>query len=92
MGLGSQTFNRAFGATANPYDVSKTAGGSSGGAAASIAADLIPIADGSDMMGSCRNPAAYCNLYGFRPTPALSLRKDQRQGTKSCPFYQLWEL
>ena len=70
-GLGSQTFNRAFGSTANPYDVSKTAGGSSGGAAASIAADLIPIADGSDMMGSCRNPAAYCNLYGFRPTPGL---------------------
>ncbi len=85
-GLGSHTFNRAFGATANPYDVSKTAGGSSGGAAASIAAALIPIADGSDMMGSCRNPAAYCNLYGFRPTPGLIPEERSKTRHKKLPI------
>ena len=85
-GLGSQTFNRAFGSTANPYDISKTAGGSSGGAAAAIAADLIPIADGSDMMGSCRNPAAYCNLYGFRPTPGLIPEERSKTRHKKLPI------
>ena len=89
-GLGSQTFNRAFGSTSNPYDVSKTAGGSSGGAAASIAADLIPIADGSDMMGSCRNPAAYCNLYGFRPTPGLIPEERSKTRHKKLPITSKW--
>ena len=69
FGAGSQTFNRVFGATRNPYDRSKTCGGSSGGAAVALAARLLPIADGSDMGGSLRNPAAFCNVVGFRPSP-----------------------
>ncbi len=70
-GQGSHTFNPVFGATRNPYDLTRTAGGSSGGAAAALAARLVPVADGSDMMGSLRNPAAFCNVYGFRPTFGL---------------------
>ena len=69
FGAGSQTFNRVFGATRNPYDLSKTCGGSSGGAAAALAARMVPIADGSDTGGSLRNPAAFCNVVGFRPSP-----------------------
>ena len=57
--------------TRNPYDLTRSAGGSSGGAAAALAARLVPVADGSDMMGSLRNPAAFCNVYGFRPTFGL---------------------
>jgi amidase len=68
MGLGSHTYNSVFGRTRNPYDLTKSAGGSSGGAAAALAAHLVPIADGSDMMGSLRNPAAFNNVVGFRPT------------------------
>jgi len=70
-GLGSHTFNPVHGVTRNPYDLSRSAGGSSGGAAAALAARLVPVADGSDMMGSLRNPAAFCNVYGFRPTWGL---------------------
>jgi amidase len=69
FGAGSQTFNPVFGATRNPYDVSKTCGGSSGGAAVSLACGLVPIADGSDTGGSLRNPAAFCNVVGLRPSP-----------------------
>ena len=69
FGAGSQTFNRVFGATRNPYDLAKTCGGSSGGAAAALAARMLPIADGGDTGGSLRNPAAFCNLVGFRPSP-----------------------
>src|SRR5678815_2930685 len=69
FGSGSQTFNAVFGATRNPYDVSKTCGGSSGGAAVALACGLVPIADGSDTGGSLRNPAAFCNIVGFRPSP-----------------------
>ena len=69
FGAGSQTFNTIFGATKNPYDVSKTCGGSSGGAAVALATGMIPIADGSDTGGSLRNPAAFCNVVGFRPSP-----------------------
>lgn len=68
FGLGSHTVNPVHGATRNPYDLSLTAGGSSGGAAAALAARMLVVADGSDMMGSLRNPAAYCNVYGFRPS------------------------
>ncbi|WP_300060364.1 amidase [uncultured Roseobacter sp.] len=71
FGLGSHTFNPIYGATRNPYALALTAGGSSGGAAAALAARLVPIADGSDMMGSVRNPAAFCNVYGFRPSWGL---------------------
>ncbi|MDI7863815.1 amidase [Rhizobiaceae bacterium n13] len=68
MGLGSHTYNSVFGATRNPYNLGKSAGGSSGGAAAALAAQLLPVADGSDMMGSLRNPAAFNNVIGFRPS------------------------
>ena len=68
-GAGSQTFNDIFGVTRNPYDRSKTAGGSSGGAAAALAARLVPLCDGSDFGGSLRNPASFCNVVGFRTTP-----------------------
>ncbi len=71
FGVGSQTFNPIYGATRNPIDISLTAGGSSGGAAAAVASQMLPFADGSDMMGSLRNPAAFCSLFGFRPTPNL---------------------
>lgn len=69
FGAGSQTFNTVFGATRNPYDQTKTCGGSSGGAAVALAAGMVPIADGSDMGGSLRNPAGYCNVVGFRTSP-----------------------
>ena len=69
FGAGSQTFNEVFGATRNPYDLTKTCGGSSGGAAVALASGMVPLADGSDMGGSLRNPAAFCNVVGFRPTP-----------------------
>jgi amidase len=68
FGAGSQTFNPVFGATLNPYDLSKTCGGSSGGAAVSLACGMLPIADGSDMGGSLRNPAGFCNVVGLRPS------------------------
>jgi amidase len=68
-GTGSHTVNDVFGATRNPYDLSRSAGGSSGGAAAALAAGLVPLADGSDMGGSLRNPASFCNVAGLRPTP-----------------------
>ena len=69
FGAGSQTFNPVFGPTRNPYDVTRTVGGSSGGAAAALAAGMIAIADGSDLGGSLRNPASSCNVVGFRPSP-----------------------
>jgi amidase len=69
LGSGSQTFNEVFGATRNPYDLSKTCGGSSGGAAVSVACGMLPIADGSDTGGSLRNPPAFCNVVGLRPSP-----------------------
>jgi len=68
FGSGSQTFNQVFGATRNPYDLSKTCGGSSGGAAVALACGLTPVASGSDTGGSLRNPAAFCNVVGFRPS------------------------
>ena len=68
FGAGSQTFNKVFGATHNPYDLTKTCGGSSGGAAVALACGMVPVADGSDTGGSLRNPAAFCNVVGFRPS------------------------
>ncbi len=69
FGAGSQTFNPVFGATRNPYDPDRTCGGSSGGAAVALAAGMLPLADGSDLGGSLRNPASFCNVVGFRPSP-----------------------
>jgi amidase len=68
FGAGSQTFNTVFGATLNPYDLGKTCGGSSGGAAVALACGMVPVASGSDTGGSLRNPAAFCNVVGFRPS------------------------
>jgi len=68
FGSGSQTFNKVFGATHNPYDLTKTCGGSSGGAAVALACGMTPVATGSDTGGSLRNPAAFCNVVGFRPS------------------------
>ncbi len=75
FGAGSQTFNRVFGATLNPYDLTKTCGGSSGGAAVALACGFVPIADGSDTGGSLRNPAAFCNVVGLRPAPGRVPRR-----------------
>jgi amidase len=69
FGAGSHSFNPVHGVTRNPYDLSKAAGGSSGGAAAALATGMLPIADGSDLGGSLRNPASFCNVVGFRPSP-----------------------
>jgi amidase len=68
FGAGSQTFNKVFGATHNPYDLTKTCGGSSGGAAVALACGFTPVATGTDTGGSLRNPAAFCNVVGFRPS------------------------
>ena len=69
FGAGSQTHNPVFGTTRNPYDPTRTPGGSSGGAAAALATGMVAVADGSDMGGSLRNPASFCNIVGLRPTP-----------------------
>jgi amidase len=69
FGAGSQTFNPVFGATRNPYDLSKTCGGSTGGGAVALACGMLPLADGTDMGGSLRNPASFCGVAGMRPSP-----------------------
>ncbi len=69
FGAGSQTFNPVFGPTRNPYDLGRTCGGSSGGAAVALACGMIPLADGSDTGGSLRNPASFCSVVGFRSSP-----------------------
>jgi amidase len=71
FGLGSHTYNSVFGKTLNPYNLTKTCGGSSGGAAVALATNMISLGDGSDMMGSLRNPASWCNIFGFRPSFGL---------------------
>ena len=71
LGVGGHTTNRLFGPTSNCFDISKSAAGSSGGASTAVATRLLPFADGTDQMGSCRGPAAYANIYGYRPTPGL---------------------
>ena len=69
FGAGSQTFNPIFGATRNPYDSARTAGGSSGGTAAAVASGMVPLGDGSDLGASIRNPSSFCNLVGLRTAP-----------------------
>ena len=68
FGAGSQTYNEIFGATLNPWDIAKTCGGSSGGAAVALACGMVPLADGTDLGGSLRNPASFCNVVGLRPS------------------------
>jgi len=72
FGMGSHTYNKVYGTTFNPYDLTKSAGGSSGGAGAALAAGLLPIADGSDLAGSLRNPGNFNNIVGFRPSVGLT--------------------
>ena len=82
FGAGSHTFNAVFGATCNPYDLTKSAGGSSGGAGAALACGMLPIADGSDLGGSLRNPGSFNNVVGLRPSPGRVTR---------APTSQPWE-
>lgn len=77
FGLGSQSYNPVFGVTRNAYNPALCAGGSSGGAAVGLATQMLPVADGSDMMGSLRNPAAYNNVIGFRPSQGRVPRNDK---------------
>lgn len=79
---GSQTYNAVFGATRNPYDLTKTAGGSSGGSAAAVACGMVALADGSDLGGSLRNPASFCNVVGMRPSPGR---------VPMWPAWNLWD-
>ena len=72
FGMGSHTYNNVYGTTVNPYDVARTAGGSSGGAGAALAAGLLPLADGSDLGGSLRNPANFNNIVALRPTSGIA--------------------
>ena len=87
FGLGSQTFNPVFGPTRNPYDLSKTCGGSTGGGAVAVACGMVPLADGSDMGGSLRNPPNFCNVVGIRPSPGRVSNVPARLGwfTLSVP-------
>ncbi len=71
FGMGSHTYNRVYGTTRNPWDLTKSAGGSSGGAGAALACGLVPLADGSDLGGSLRNPGNFNNVVGFRPSVGL---------------------
>lgn len=80
---GSHTFNPIFGTTRNPYDLSRSAGGSSGGAAAALASGMVPLADGSDMGGSLRNPASFNNVVGLRPSVGR---------VPDWPATNIWEL
>ncbi|WP_019483365.1 amidase [Arthrobacter sp. TB 23] len=77
---GSHTFNELFGTTTNPYDTALSAGGSSGGAAAAIASRIQPLSDGSDMGGSLRIPASFCNIVGFRPSLGVLPMAPTRNG------------
>jgi amidase len=87
FGLGSQTFNKVFGPTHNPYDLTKTCGGSTGGGATALACGMTPLADGSDMGGSLRNPPNFCNVVGLRSSPGRVSNVPTRMGwfTLSVP-------
>ena len=87
LAIGSHTVNKIFGPTANPYNPSLSAGGSSGGAATAVSMNLVPCSDGSDMMGSCRNPAAFTNLYGYRPTPGIIPELREKSDVRKMPIF-----
>jgi amidase len=100
FGLGSQTFNPVFGPTRNPYDLTKTCGGSTGGGSVALACGMVPLADGSDMGGSLRNPPNFCNVVGIRPSPgrvpnvpsnlgwfALSVPGPVARNVTDCAFF-----
>ena len=91
FGLGSHTYNQVYGVTRNPYDLTRSAGGSSGGAAAALAARMLPVADGSDFGGSLRNPAGFCNVYGFRPSAgACPTARRRKCSSSSWPTKGRW--
>ncbi|MDD9878758.1 MAG: amidase family protein [Magnetovibrio sp.] len=77
FGSGSNTTNKVYGSTRNPYDLDRTSGGSSGGSAAAVSTGMLPLAHGSDTFGSLRNPATWCGVVGFRPTPGLVARENR---------------
>ena len=85
FGAGSQTFNEVFGATRNAYDTEMTCGGSGGGAAVALSTGMVPLADGSDMGGSLRNPASFCNVVGLRPSPGRVAVWPRRTGPFPSP-------
>jgi Asp-tRNA(Asn)/Glu-tRNA(Gln) amidotransferase A subunit family amidase len=80
FGVGSNTINRVFGATCNPFLLDRTSGGSSGGAGAALATNMVPIANGSDSAASIRNPAAFCGVVGLRPSPGLVASSSRKMG------------
>ena len=83
FGAGANTVNSVYGATGNPFDLSKTSAGSSGGSAAALATGMTPLATGSDMGGSLRNPAAYCGIVGMRPSPGVVAEEKRLHGWSS---------
>jgi amidase len=84
-GAGANTRNAVYGATGNPFDPMKSAAGSSGGSAVALACGMVPVATGSDTGGSLRNPAAFCGIVGFRPTPGLVPSEKRGQGWSALP-------
>ena len=90
FGAGSQTFNEVFGETRNPWDLSRTCGGSSGGAAVALSTGMVPIADGGDMGGSLRNPASFCHVVGLRPSPGRVPWPARRWPGKHFRFWGRW--
>ena len=85
FGAGANTRNAVYGATGNPFDPTKSAAGSSGGSAVALACGMVPIATGSDTGGSLRNPAAFCGIVGFRPTPGLVPSEKRGLGWSNLP-------
>ena len=85
FGAGANTVNPVYGATGNPFDPEKTCAGSSGGSAVALATGMVPIATGSDTGGSLRNPAAYCGIVGFRPSPGMVPSELRLLGWSSLP-------
>ncbi len=85
FGAGANTRNAVYGATGNPFDPARSAAGSSGGSAAALACGMLPLATGSDLGGSLRNPAAFCGVVGFRPSPGLVPAEARLHGWSGLP-------